>query len=590
MNIDVNKIINGTPYKRILNGYNSMKENYTQESAKAFYDIYSKENLSDILENSRMIFSEPYLGLDFYKDIVLESSSCIFTKLKEEYDKVDNFVNENADKMGVNQRNTYETFRTNFKDYIESVDDVILISSYLKSGENEVFEKELSDIVYREKHFDDVNSDNVVNYINEHGDFRTTLMYTPFLYETVEAGGKINQVISEKAKEVLTDSDTNWNTYALNTVLMNRLNESTIYKESVNKNIHNVSIKNIFNGMMESNIETDLNNIKSASTVGITPHLNDSAYDAISNLYIEKVESELFTDEISAEKARVDKCIKETTEAYFDLMSFEYANSDESKPCKGYKCIPDNTTIKNAFMTVSEKYANIASDNFFEKSGDDNDKYSDDMNDDDVDSEIDNLSKDENDNIDTYTSGRNTSTSSRIKPQKTGNLANKIQTSAQDRNLKTLSAAGKLKKGIHDVANAGKAVLKLPIDFAKGLKSEIHKLDEMDDERRRNYITAPGYRKSILKKLKLAIMYGGAAECNLALVPVLMTYRHFSKSKDRRVRNDIMRELETEIKICDAKIEDADRSDDKEKRWQLIRIREKLNTELIRVTTNSKYI
>lgn len=609
MNIDVNKIINGTPYKKILNGYNTMKENYTQESAKAFQDIYSKEKLSDILENSRMIFSEPYLGLDFYKSIVLESSSCIFTQLKDEYSKVEEFVNENADKMPASQKDLYTKFQEDFKNYIESAEDIILISSYLKSGENETFEKELSDILYSERKSESVNIDTIIDYIKEKADLRMTLTYTPFIYETVESGGKLNQVISEKANDLC--SDTNWSTYVLNTVVMNRLNESSLYKESVNTNIHNVAVRNLFTGLMESDIEVNLSNMRSASVKDDNVVLHESSHLAIENLYAEKVEKELFADEIAEEKTYIDNCIKEATNAYFDLLSFEYSNTDdESKPCKGYSFIAkDDVTLESAYINLSSKYADVTpngDDSFFEKSGDD--KKDKDLSDDDIDSQIEDLYKDEEDDdkkssnkkeepkkddkdeMDTYTSGQNASTSSHIKPPKTGNIANRIQTKAQDNNLKMLGKAGKLKKVGQDVGNAAKAVLKMPVAFVNGLKNEIHKLDTMDDERRKAYITAPGYRKSILKKLKLAILYGGAAETNLALIPVIMTYRHFSKIKDKRMRNEAIRDIEAEIKVCDAKIEDAQQSDDKQQRYQLIRIREKLNAELVRVTTNSKYI
>ena len=67
--VDVNAIINGTPDKRISNAYQLMKEAYNETSANEFYEVYSKESLFDILNNSWLIFSECFKGLDFYKDI-----------------------------------------------------------------------------------------------------------------------------------------------------------------------------------------------------------------------------------------------------------------------------------------------------------------------------------------------------------------------------------------------------------------------------------------------------------------------------------------------------------------------------------------
>lgn len=603
MSIDVNRIINGTPYKRILNGYNTMKENYTQESAKTFFDIYSKENLSDILESSRLIFSEPYFGLEFYKNIVLESSSCIFTELDNEYDKVDEFVSTYADQMSNKQKDLYTSFRDDFKAYIESASDIILVSSYLKSGENETFEKELSNMLYSECNKESIDISNIMNYITEHADLRLTLVYAPFIYEKVETGWMLNEVITEKASNLTEDG---WSTYVLNTAIMSRLNESSLYKESVNTNIHNVGTRSLFTGLMTSDIKTSLDNLKTSHIKHDDETVfHESSKLAIENLYLDKLEQNLFSEEIQAEKEYIEKCTKEAVDAEFDLLSFEYSHSDDTdKICSGYSLVDENATLESAYTSISSKYADSESsgDNSFFEKGEDEES------DDDIDNQLDDLYKDE-DNKDTsklakkssskkdevkvddeYTSGNNTSTSSHIKAPKTGNVANRIQTKAQDNNIKLLDKAGKIKKVGQDAANAAKAVLKLPIAFINGLKAEIHKLDEMDDERRKAYLTAPGYRRSVIKKLHLALLYGGAAQINLALIPVVMTYRHFSKIKDKRMKAEAIRDLEAEIKVCDAKIEDAQQSDDKAQRYQLIRIREKLNAELVRVTTNSKYI
>ena len=114
--------------------------------------------------------------------------------------------------------------------------------------------------------------------------------------------------------------------------------------------------------------------------------------------------------------------------------------------------------------------------------------------------------------------------------------------------------------------------------------------DQMDDERRKNFMRKPGFRKSAFKKLKLAIMYGTAAQCKLALVIPLAICRHFSKDKDRRMRNELIMEIDTQIKVTDAKISDAEAKGDRKELYHLIRIKDQLTRERSRVLTNSKYI
>ena len=147
---------------------------------------------------------------------------------------------------------------------------------------------------------------------------------------------------------------------------------------------------------------------------------------------------------------------------------------------------------------------------------------------------------------------------------------------------------GKVKKFGSDVINAGRAIVGLPLNFMKAIKSEVDKLDAMDDRRRKEYMLRPGFRKKIFKNLKLSILYGTAASTNLALLPITLVLRSFSKEKDLRIRNDLIEDLKTEISICEEKINDA--ADDKKKKYELMRIRDRLKKELRRVEINSRYI
>ena len=121
-------------------------------------------------------------------------------------------------------------------------------------------------------------------------------------------------------------------------------------------------------------------------------------------------------------------------------------------------------------------------------------------------------------------------------------------------------------------------------------KKQISQLDEADDERRKKYMTQPGFRKKAFRNLKLALMYGTAANIKLSLIPALAITRHYSKKKDIRIRNELVRELETEIKVCEEKISDANAASDTKEKYRLIRIKDQLSAELVRVKTNSKYI
>ena len=65
---------------------------------------------------------------------------------------------------------------------------------------------------------------------------------------------------------------------------------------------------------------------------------------------------------------------------------------------------------------------------------------------------------------------------------------------------------------------------------------------------------------------------------------------HCSKIKDKRIRNELARELENEIHICEEKINDANSAGDNKSKYELMRIKDKLEAEKIRVRVNSNYM
>ena len=141
-----------------------------------------------------------------------------------------------------------------------------------------------------------------------------------------------------------------------------------------------------------------------------------------------------------------------------------------------------------------------------------------------------------------------------------------------------------------DARNAGKAVAKVPMSVTNSLKKTVSDWDEMDDNRRKAYIIQPGTRKKYFKALKIAIMHGMAFAINPLLNIVLLICHKFSASKDVRIRNELRKELEAEIRVTEEKIEDAKSAGDNQQKYKLMRIKEKLDAELVRVTANAKTI
>ena len=55
--INREKLLNESPTKRLIIGFNNLKQNFTKEAALEYSNLYKDQSLSFIIENSRMIFS-----------------------------------------------------------------------------------------------------------------------------------------------------------------------------------------------------------------------------------------------------------------------------------------------------------------------------------------------------------------------------------------------------------------------------------------------------------------------------------------------------------------------------------------------------
>lgn len=161
---------------------------------------------------------------------------------------------------------------------------------------------------------------------------------------------------------------------------------------------------------------------------------------------------------------------------------------------------------------------------------------------------------------------------------------------AMDANMKGYSTAAKLKAGAGEVKRTAMALLKVPKAISDALHRQIEEWEQAGDDKRKQKMLEPGFRKNYYKAMRHAITYGVAFAINPLLDVLVFFVNHLNKERDARLRNELLHELEAEVRICEEKIRDADAGEDKKKKYQLMRIKDKLQAEIVRVRTNSRYI
>ena len=64
------KILTGTPVKALHAKFEELKQDYTKYNAIEYESFYSEMALTDLLDGSEYIFTEPMRGCSFYKDLM----------------------------------------------------------------------------------------------------------------------------------------------------------------------------------------------------------------------------------------------------------------------------------------------------------------------------------------------------------------------------------------------------------------------------------------------------------------------------------------------------------------------------------------
>lgn len=594
--VNKEKILNANPLKRLLIGYEKLKENFTKEAAYSYMSLYKDQPLSFLLENSELIFKEPYYGYDFYKTL-MEGENVeypLFHQYDIEKGKVQNYLDQNKGKMSVKQEGMYEDLLSCLKDQEEKFKNCKTVCGYLQGEYPQLNTDipELCDDLYDynkccTRGERDVVSrkikDKMCNIPNS-----AYNLYAPFVNRATHDPSLIARSDMEEIKDASVFRGENYKSefesYIESVFLVSKLFDDVVYEESV-REVPNVTIRSIFTGYHKESAREQINNI-------VTEHVSKmETFYASPKASVNKIFNDVLDDAIYEEEFREAKeyCLGLQKIAYdklSDIILYEYLDTtDLESPVSSYSFFSENTTIEEAMQMIIEKVNEINEELSYISEEEDNDldkeleKYE---------KEFDEKNKDDDKNIDK--SDAEKYEPKKVDAPKPKNLSNKIQFKAQDAEVKQMKKMGEKELKGQERKNALKAVAQLPKNIIDNIKKQIHKVDEKDDERRIKYMTEPGFRKKAFRNLKLAIMYGSAAQIKLAFVPITALTRHFSKEKDRRIRNELLNKLETEIKICDEKINDANSEGDKNEKYQLMRIKAKLERERLRVRTNSRYI
>lgn len=152
---------------------------------------------------------------------------------------------------------------------------------------------------------------------------------------------------------------------------------------------------------------------------------------------------------------------------------------------------------------------------------------------------------------------------------------------------------GKLKQTQRASNDVKVAVKKTVEPMERFIESIITKMRKADFDERRDIVLSNRVIPKVMRWLKRVIAllvigrFGdiGAIISAISLITWIVTDKHF----DKQTRAKLLRELEDEKKIVDEKIEDAKGDENKQKKYELMRIQSKLNHDIEKIKLRLKY-
>ena len=357
--IDINRILNESPKKRLIIGNEKLKQNFTKEAASAYKDIYKDQPLSFIIENSRLIFSEPYFGTAFYENAILgDNEYCIFNEYGKEKEKVDEFIKENGENMPSEQLNIYTDLASKINQKISSNRNTIFLSKYAtEKTENKDFEIKLADALYEFVNHDG-DLDKVTSLMESIEDPTSFFVYAPYAGAITEDasifGNGFNKFYKESYEEI---HDEELKTIIETVCTLSKLTADKAYTEAVKKIPSKVNKDTVLALASES----VSNIIKDLETEYVQESEIDSFYSspvsAVNNLFENEFEYEFAKEENTEFKNQRLNLQKVLLESALKFVTYEYQTvNDTSEEIQGYNLFDENVSVEDAFKILNDKY------------------------------------------------------------------------------------------------------------------------------------------------------------------------------------------------------------------------------------------
>lgn len=539
--------------------FKSLMGKYSLQESIKYMDFVRSQTPETILENSTFIYVEPRSGADFLLS-VMKTNDLPVEVLKKQRDSIDHYL-KNCTTKGYDN----EAHMQSLRECVEFLDkEIMRKSSYEYIKEDTIYNLHISNIrpIFESSIQNDMNEIiQNINYKPEMAEKYEKLVESIKQWDATMAIINFIPMLIKNTSLIIgvtISFATAFTTLLISVpiLLVSKLIQNSIDKSKIksyiaviDKQIRDVeaAIREEKNADKKKLLNEYLNSLKTAKTE-LVEYKNNTG---------KKSTTESSTD---VEEGIGEMCPVvgyETVYGYGcddDYEDLEY--DDEDDECEDYDCDDDNDEIEEELYNLENEFAIQFVDLFM-----------------DPDEEITTEGFDELVKIAYNYSALTEGT--------IGKAARKIARAGE----KTVQGATKaIRKAGSELKHAGVVVARIPDSMDNLVNNTLNKLKQMSKEQRRKEIIEGGFRVKLFKIIRNAILAGVAFKISPALAAVgLVTSVGISTHIDNKIRRELIHELEQELAICNEKIEDARGDSNKQKKYELMRLKNKLEDSIAKI-------
>jgi len=620
MIIDSERIINGTDRKKLIHAFEYLKENYSKVEAIKYQDLYKNQPLSFILENSDYIFPEGHRGYDFYKHII-ENESIPYDQYDVQLEKVQTYISKHKDKMSSEQLTMYESLNDSLVTERNAKRNAIQLHDKM-TGSTSKTAMNLYDVIY-EGYNGLITESEMHNKVNNilTSDRCEFMDVVNCLVPCDRFNSHLNAYIESCYTENAVNSTDISDNISMKNIL-ERMMKDSLFNECV-RSIKNPTLRYNLIGIAESSDTEVLESMLYERDCEYVPMFS-TMENAIDVLYLDRLNEDRRISDAQPERLLRKESVLSIYETVSNFIAYDLDDNQQVYTGNdlGYQTLLESGCVDKSVSAtldvMNDMIAQSKNEYILESIGNKDGKPSkfiqDRQGEDIQDSKFDKKPENDRDDYgydDDYENERPRNRSKKGKSKVVtknedddsddkdhDDVLNKpypkavrgIETGIVSMNSKASKAMSSARNASNHTRAIARGLSEIPREIAGECKQLGNDLRTMDENRRKEWFLQPNNRVKTMSRINAILQYGVSATINPLLIPLMAFYRSHSRTKNRRLLNEMKVELTTEIKIMQMKIDDARASGDTKASYMLTRRKADFEYMLMKLNSNSKAV